>query len=643
MSSGVSEHVPQRQQDPARNSSTYGRPTGETSAKSMTSHEHKIYLQRTDSGHLTAPHTPYPTDNVSSIEPVHSPNMSPNPSGIPTNLFQHQKSLAPSLASGSTSGTTSRPRLSQQWTHAATKQLDPRSPVVTLLPTTANPTEVLAQRFAAWRSVIRSILVYLTETVSIQDEIVRQQLRLSHAVNFPFFATENQHQPSTPEEKAIQKFFLPMGNGSVQDLPSILSQFHSQMANGALKMSKELANEVIPRLEDLRGDLLIKIKEIKTLHSDFKNSCSKELQQTKHDLKHFIEAVEAARYGAPKSDPYLIKISLEKQIKRQLNEENLLHEAFDNLQGSGRELEKVVVMEIQNALSIYARLLGQNAQIVFDVLISRLDVGFFNKEPVFEWDNFISKDPNFIEPNLPVRHMRDIVYKYQDDPLTYEVKSGFLERRSKFLKSYTKGFYLLTSSYLHEFKTPDRKRDLVPVMSLSLNDCTVAEHSKKGSSDYKFILHAKQNGIIHRGHNWVFRAESYESMLNWFEDLKKLTSTSSPIEKAKFVLSKSNIEANQRNHRRASSVKASNGPAPVTPGRRNSFGTPNLDNQTNTNTSVSIPETEPNGHIPNLRQPKTPQESGEHAFDGNIYIETTRDDGHYQAMKSNNSRTQTHH
>ncbi|CUS24004.1 LAQU0S13e01134g1_1 [Lachancea quebecensis] len=646
MNSGISDLTTQQQQELQRIPSNFAPQGAEGGAKSMTSHDYRTYIQRTDNGQLTASHTPYPMDNESHADEARDSVQyglaSPE---IPTGMFQHQKSHAASLTSGSTTE-TGRPRISQQWVHAATKQLDPRSPVVTLLPTSANPTEVLAQRFAAWRSVIRSILVYLTETVSIQDEIVRQQLRLSHAVNFPFFATENQHQPSTNEEKAIQKFFLPLGNGSIQDLPSILSQFHSQMANGALKTSKELANDVIPRLEDLRGDLMIKIKEIKSLQSDFKNACAKELQQTRHDLKHFNESVEAARYGAPKHDPHLVKISLEKQIRKQLNEENLLHEAFDNLQGSGRELEKVVVMEIQNALSTYARLLGQNAQVVFDGLISKLDVGFLNKEPVFEWDNFISKDPNFIEPNLPSRHSRDIVYKYQDDPLTFEVKSGFLERRSKFLKSYSKGFYLLTPSYLHEFKTPDRKRDLIPVMSLSLNDCTVAEHSKKGSSEHKFILHAKQNGIIHRGHNWVFRAESYESMMMWFEDLRKLTSTSNPMEKAKFVTSRLSLDSSRKTHQRNPSVKVTGGKTsqrlstPVQGGRPTSYGTPNLDNQTNTNTSISIPDTEINGPPMNMNQPRISQDSGEGAYNGNIYIETIRDNDHYRENKLNSPRSQ---
>lgn len=166
-------------------------------------------------------------------------------------------------------------------------QSDPRSPLVILIPTSAQPTEILAARFSAWRSVIRAIVVYLSETASIQDEIIRQQLRLSHAVQFPFFSIENQYQPTSNEDKSMQKFFLPLGSGSIQDLPTMLAKYHENLASLALKSSKELTSEIIPRLEDLRRDLLVKIKEIKSLQSDFKNSCSKELQQTKYLMKAF--------------------------------------------------------------------------------------------------------------------------------------------------------------------------------------------------------------------------------------------------------------------------------------------------------------------------------------------------------------------
>lgn len=479
-------------------------------------------------------------------------------------------------------------------------QSDPRSPLVILIPTSAQPTEILAARFSAWRSVIRAIVVYLSETASIQDEIIRQQLRLSHAVQFPFFSIENQYQPTSNEDKSMQKFFLPLGSGSIQDLPTMLAKYHENLASLALKSSKELTSEIIPRLEDLRRDLLVKIKEIKSLQSDFKNSCSKELQQTKYLMKAFNESLKDCKLGSPKNDPFLIKLQLEKQIKRQLVEENYLHEAFDNLQNSGAQLENVVVMEIQNGLTSYARIIGKEAQLVFDSVISKLDSTLLNKNPNLEWDNFIQKNTsNFVPPNLPMRKFKEISYSNQHDPFTVEIKSGFLEKRSKFLKSYSRGFYVLTPSFLHGFKTPDRHKFSVPLMSIPLVECTVTEHSKKAKSDSdqgnnKFILRTNSNGLIHRGHNWVFKVDSYGDMMEWFENIKALSSLPNYDDKCKFVnkvtkqlktktnddeSSMQNITDDQ--HTRPDDVSSS---FPM-----NSI--PRLDNVTITNTTSSIPET----------------------------------------------------
>lgn len=420
--------------------------------------------------------------------------------------------------------------------------IDPRSPFSVSVPTNANPTEVLSARFSSWRSITTWLLQYLNEIVSIQDEVVRQQVRLSHAVNFPQFTQGTNKRASTTgvpahtEDVFQGNFFLGPGNGSIQDLPNILINFHATSANLASKTSKELRTVLIPRLEDLKRELLVKIREIKSLSSDFKNSVSKEVGQTKLDLQSFYKSIEDAKYHhtsiQPKNDPYLTKIILDRQIKKQLLEENYLHEAYINLQSSGKELEKVVVVEIQNALTVFAKLLGEQAQNVFDKLISNLDYGFLTKQPTFEWDQFIAKDKNFIDENLPKRDYKTIQYEKMNDNFSLEIRASFLERRSKFLKSYSRGYYVLTSTFFHEFKSADRKRDLIPVMSLPLDDIELEDYSKKDSNQNKFVL--KKVGKL-SSHKFIFRADNYELMLSWYNDIKNLKKLSSPLERSNYA------------------------------------------------------------------------------------------------------------
>jgi hypothetical protein len=98
-----------------------------------------------------------------------------------------------------------------------------------------------------------------------------------------------------------------------------------------------------------------------------------------------------------------------------------------------------------------------------------------------------------------------------------------LERKSKYLKSYTPGWYVLSPTHLHEFKSADKIYSQPPVMSLYLLDQKLGSHSEPGSSSNKFMLKGKQAGSMHKGHNWVFRAESYDTMMAWFNDIRVLT------------------------------------------------------------------------------------------------------------------------
>ena len=82
---------------------------------------------------------------------------------------------------------------------------------------------------------------------------------------------------------------------------------------------------------------------------------------------------------------------------------------------------------------------------------------------------------------------------------------------------------MLSTTHLHEFKSPDRISSQAPVMSLPLADQKVGSHSNLDSTSHKFMLKGRQSGGMHRGHAWVFRAESYDTMLAWFSDIKSLT------------------------------------------------------------------------------------------------------------------------
>ena len=63
-----------------------------------------------------------------------------------------------------------------------------------------------------------------------------------------------------------------------------------------------------------------------------------------------------------------------------------------------------------------------------------------------EWEAFVDHNENFVDPKMPVRKAEQIHYPGKDNPVVLEVRAGMLERKSKYLKSYTPGWYVCCSS-----------------------------------------------------------------------------------------------------------------------------------------------------------------------------------------------------
>ena len=116
--------------------------------------------------------------------------------------------------------------------------------------------------------------------------------------------------------------------GGISEATSVLKQYHKQALAESNK-AKHIEEEIVVQLTGLRSDLSQKIKEIKNLSGDFKNSVEKETESTRKAVRGLQEALglvdtdPSATSG--KGDPYIVKLGVERQIERQIDEENYLH------------------------------------------------------------------------------------------------------------------------------------------------------------------------------------------------------------------------------------------------------------------------------------------------------------------------------
>ncbi|KAG5948743.1 hypothetical protein E4U53_006160 [Claviceps sorghi] len=405
------------------------------------------------------------------------------------------------------------------------------------VPTSSNPTDVLANRFQTWRKVLKDLIAYFREIQSHYDQRSKALVKLANVAN----------NISTPPQ------FLT--SAGIDDALQFLRNYHKAAILEANK-AREIEEDVVLALTGLRSDLQQKIKEIKHLSGDFKNSVQREMDNTAKAVRALANVLDKTEVDSSsttgKQDPYLMRLAVDRQIERQIDEENYLHQVSDmaeivlslttlipvallgahlNLEGSGRELESIVVGEIQKAYNAYAGILKREADNSYAV-VDELREGPIAMPKDQEWIHFVTHDDHIVDPTIPMRSADQIHYPGQDHFSAQEIRAGLLERKSKYLKSYTAGWYVLSTTHLHEFKSADKTQ--APIMSLYLPEQKLGSHSTEGGSSNKFVLKGRQTGTMHRGHSWVFRAESHDTMMAWYDDIKALTEKS-PEERFQFV------------------------------------------------------------------------------------------------------------
>jgi hypothetical protein len=162
----------------------------------------------------------------------------------------------------------------------------------------------------AWRKILKDLIVFFKEIQKSYETRAKLLLSATNIVN-------NMTLPSS---------FLE--TGGIGDATEILRTYHKQGVMEANK-AREIENEVVLQLTGLRSDLQQKTKEIKSLSSDFKNSVDKEVETTRKAVRNLQETLglvdvdPSATSG--KHDPFILRLGVDRQLERQIEEENYLH------------------------------------------------------------------------------------------------------------------------------------------------------------------------------------------------------------------------------------------------------------------------------------------------------------------------------
>lgn len=175
---------------------------------------------------------------------------------------------------------------------------------------------------SAWRKLLKDLIGYFREIQASYETKSKAFMKISNVIN----------NTSTPT------IFL--SEGGLDDATSILRGYHKHAQSEAQK-ARDIENEVIAQLSGLRADLQQKIKEINKLSGDFKNSADKEKEGTRRMVNALQDALVSAETqsmtGGAKSDPFILRLNVDRQVERQLEEENYLHRVCIDFSAARRD------------------------------------------------------------------------------------------------------------------------------------------------------------------------------------------------------------------------------------------------------------------------------------------------------------------
>ena len=167
---------------------------------------------------------------------------------------------------------------------------------------------------SAWRKVLKDLITYFRDIQKSYEARSKSSLGVSNVIN----------NTSAPP--------MLLTEGGLSDAMQILRDHHKQALAESNK-ARMIEEDVIVQLTGLRSDLQQKVKEIKNLAGDFKNNVDKETEGTRRAVRDLQEALglvdlePSATSG--KGDPFIVRLGVERQIERQIDEENYLHRVRD--------------------------------------------------------------------------------------------------------------------------------------------------------------------------------------------------------------------------------------------------------------------------------------------------------------------------
>ncbi|KAG0011241.1 hypothetical protein BGZ80_000827 [Entomortierella chlamydospora] len=397
-----------------------------------------------------------------------------------------------------------------------------------------NPADLLLSRLTAYRLVLKDLQKYFTEIVSIENGIAKAMHKASNTIVVPF--------------KDGTQF---MGKGGFQDVCIAIHNSTRVRGDQRASAARFVDETIVTSFRRLKKDIKAKIKNLKSDTNLYETRVYKEREATQERIGSLAKAIGLFENSGghqldmekSHSDPYLLNLSLKRQLVKQVNEENLFARGLQQLQDQVMRFEKHIINEVKQILTSFAQYeLGQSGT-GFSQSWAPTEMALNVLQEDSEWTNFMERNHNRLFPSeLVDANPEELDYPCKDSPFVSPIMSAHLSRQSSVLKNWKEGFFVLTlSGWLHVFASADFTKDSIPERSIYIPTATLGPHTEAGQKQHVFSLEGKgMGGLLHReSQTFTLRANSREEMLEWWNELSKRAHSSMVIQPGESQLSRS--------------------------------------------------------------------------------------------------------
>ncbi|KAL1720181.1 hypothetical protein EV715DRAFT_250513 [Schizophyllum commune] len=398
-----------------------------------------------------------------------------------------------------------------------------------IAPHDLQPSDVLIERFVAWKAIVKQLIAYFEGVADIENNTAKEMTKLSAVIQVPF--------------RAGNQF---LGEGGLQDTYYAIRDKTRTIADHHANLGRTIDSSIVQHLQKLRVEIKAHVKNIQNDTGKLATSVAKERELSTRYIAELGASITAFKNTpmnvTAKTDPYVANSAVQRQLHKQVHEENLLQKSIIIIQQNSAHFEEGIVRAVQSAWQTYSEWQSRASAAIQEVHVA-LAAQMASLAPDREWIAFSARSDHLLDPDTPLRKPDHIVYPLMDDPSILPVHTGLLERKKRFMRKYREAYYVLTpAGFLHEYASsdPNAPGGQTPTFSLFLPACTLGPPAPPTSRSHKFHIESSTEGgggvgpagkvsglrasLSMKGsaHAWTFRCRSREEMMEWWNDIRML-------------------------------------------------------------------------------------------------------------------------